>query len=139
MSKILSTMAASDLFESTETALAICGLPQFRSADAPDQNELLKYFGDDDTWALVADGAEDEYVAVDTEMAAFLLMSHFREWLLQRGYQVQVHCYATRRRWELVDCLSPADGGGDRLDVDYPCGPDELDVLVESILAVNTL
>ncbi len=139
MSDTPTTLNATDLFESSETALAICGLPEFASADA-DGMEVLKYFGDDQTWALVpVDGSADEYVAVDTEMAGNLLRCHFRDWLLQRGFQIQVRCFATVRRWTLVDCLSAADGGGDRLDVDYPCGEEELVVLIGSVIAVNTL
>jgi hypothetical protein len=140
VSGVVSVRAASELFETTEMAMAVCGLPRYRSADRPGQSEVLKYLGDDDVWALVAgEGSSDEYIPVDPELASLLIMAHLRGWLLQRGYQVQAHCYATRRRWTLVDCLSPADGGGDRLDVDYPCGADELTVLVEAVLAVNTI
>jgi hypothetical protein len=128
------------LFECVETALALSAAPQFHSADDPAQLETLKYLGDEDTWALVPDhGPAEEYVAVDTRMARCVLEGHFRNWLMSRGFQVQAHCFANRRRWTLVDCLSPGDGGGDRLDVDYPTGTEELDVLVASVLAVNTL
>ncbi len=133
------------LLEKTETALAITGLPRFRSADEPNRFEELGFIptaGDheDPCWALApVDGPRDEFVAVDTEMASVLVMSHFRTWLLDRGWQVQVHCYSSLRRWTLVDCLSAADGGGDRLDVDYPYGEDELSVLVDAVIAVNTI
>lgn len=133
------TSQATELFEQCETALAICGLPEFTSADA-DGLEVLKYFGDDETWALVpVDGSADEYVAVDTDMACNLLRCHFRDWLLLRGFQIQVRCFATVHRWTLVDCLCAAEGGGDRLDVDYPVGEDELAVFVDSVIALNTL
>jgi hypothetical protein len=137
-------MTAAGLFETTEMALAIAGLPRFSSADS-DGEEDLKFVPatgpeEDDCWALVPVESEaDEFVAVDTEMARYVLSTHFREWLLARGYQVQVHCYNQLQRWTLLDCLSPADGGGDRLDVDYPYGDDQLAVLVQSVVAVNTI
>lgn len=144
MANTATTMTAEGLFEVTEMALAITGLPRFSSADSEGEEDL-KFIPsaspeEDDCWALVAlDGEADEFVAVDTEMARYVLSTHFREWLLERGYQVQVHCYNRLQRWTLVDCLSPADGGGDRLDVDYPYGDDQLAVLVQSVVAVNTL
>lgn len=145
MSKTMSTQDATSLFETSETALAITQLPKFDSADEPEQIEVLSFLpastdNEEASWALVPrDGPADEYIAIDTEMADGLLRAHFREWLLARGWQAQVHCYADRRRWTLVDCLSAADGGGDRLDVDYPYGEDELTVLASSVLAVNTI
>ncbi len=145
MSNTMSKLDPTVLFEKSETALAITELPQFNSADEPEQTEVLSFLpasddGGDAAWALVpCDGPADEYIALDTEMADELLRAHFREWLLARGWQAQVHCYADRRRWTLVDCLSAADGGGDRLDVDYPYGGDELTVLANSVLAVNTI
>jgi hypothetical protein len=140
MSHTSDTETAADLFERAEVALAVCGLPQFDSADAESQIEELKYFGDEGTWALAAPSStDDEYVAVDYAMAQSLIERHLSDWLLLRGYQLQVRCNADRRRWILVDCLSAADGGGDRLDVDYPSGEDHLQVLVNAVLAVNTL
>ncbi len=145
MSQTMSTMDATALFEATETALAITNLPEFRSVDEPSQTEVLRFLptsddNDEACWALLPPaGSDDEYVAVDTEMALQLLRSHFHDWLLTRGWQVQAHCYANRRRWTLVDCLSVADGGGDRLDVDYPYGEYELTVLADSVIAVNTI
>lgn len=145
MSKTMSMTAAAALFEATETALAITGVSAFKSVEAPDQTEVLTFCSPDDdneeaTWALVpSTGPRDEYVAFDTDMARQLILAHFRDWLLARGYQVQVRCCKNLRRWALADCLSPADGGGDRLDVDYPNGDDELTVLVDSVIAVNTI
>lgn len=145
MSKTLTTITAVELFERCQTALAIAGLPEFQSVEFDDQTETLKFLpkpadDDDPTWAIVPTrGSSDDYDPVDIEMCLEILLSHFRNWLLRRGWQVQVHCYADLRRWTLVDCLSPADGGGDRLDVDYPYGGDELAVLVNSIIAVNTI
>ena len=69
-------------------------------------------------------------------MAQELIESHLREWLLRGGWQVQVTIRKQGQRWRLVDCLSIADGGGDRLDDDYPCGDDELSVLCESVIVV---
>ena len=145
MAQAISTSDTATLFEATETALAIVGLPDFKSVDEPDQTERLTFLpasadNEEPCWALVPSGGSDEeYVAVETEMATQLLAGHFRNWLLQRGWQVQVHCYANRHRWSLVDCLSAADGGGDRLDVDYPYGESELTVLTQSIIAVNPI
>jgi len=112
------TKNAADLFEATETALAIAGLPEFKSVDSVGQIEVLKYLPSDqddeeDCWAMVPSvSPTDEYVALDTEMALLILLSHFRNWLLHRGYQVQVHCHANLHRWMLVDCLAAAEGGG---------------------------
>ena len=69
-------------------------------------------------------------------MARELIESHFRAWLLSRGWQVQVTIRKQAQRWRLVDCLSIADGGGDRLDDDYLFGDDELSVLCESVIVV---
>ena len=145
MAQTTVSIDSTSLFEFTETALAITDLPQFRSVDEPDQNEVLTFLPASDDieeacWAMVPSGGSgDEYVAVDTDIAYQLMRAHFRDWLLQRGWQVQVHCYANRRRWTLVDCLSVADGGGDRLDVDYPYGEHELNVLTDSVIAANTI
>ena len=75
-------------------------------------------------------------VPIDCAMAAVLIKAHLSEWLLERAWQVQVTVRKGRREWRLVDCLSFADGGGDRLDDDYPRGDDEADVLCESVLVV---
>ena len=145
MSQTVARFDDTTLFEACETALAITGLPKFDSADEPNLTETLSFLpaSDDNEevcWALVPSvGSSDEYVAVDTQMAHQLLRGHFRDWLLERGWQVHVHCYADRRRWTLVDCLSVSDGGGDRLDVDYPYGEDELAILTDSVMAVNTI
>ena len=66
-------------------------------------------------------------------MARELIEYHLRAWLLHRGWQVPVTLRKQAQRWRLVDCLSIADGGGDRLDDDYPHGGDELSVLCESV------
>ncbi len=69
-------------------------------------------------------------------MARDLIVRHLSQWLLERGWQVQVTLVRDKRRWRLVDCLSIGDGGGDRLDEDYPNGEDELTVLCESVVVV---
>ena len=69
-------------------------------------------------------------------MAQELIESHLRAWLLSRGWQVQVTIHKQAQRWRLVDGLSFADGGGDRLDDDYPFGDNELTVVCESVVVV---
>ena len=69
-------------------------------------------------------------------MACELIEAHLRNWLLDRSWQVQVIVQKNAQRWRLVDCLSIADGGGDRLDQDYPYGDDELQVLSDSVIVV---
>ncbi len=54
----------------------------------------------------------------------------------RRRSQVLVTILKQAQRERLVDCLSIADGGGDRLDDDYPYGDDELSVLCESVIVV---
>lgn len=71
-------------------------------------------------------------------MAYDLTKAHLRTWLLDRSWQTQVIVQKNAQRWRLADCLSIADGGGDRLDQDYPCGHDELEVLSESVTVVAT-
>ena len=66
------------------------------------------------------------------------LTAQFYDWEQRgRGWQVQVTLRKQAQRWRLVDCLSIADGGGDRLDQDYPSGGDELAVLSESVVIVD--
>ncbi|MCG3136214.1 MAG: hypothetical protein HJJLKODD_00040 [Phycisphaerae bacterium] len=139
----MATMTAPELLDRVETALALVGLPEYPSVEQPGHEEVLRYLPAGelsavDTWALVLVGSEcDDYLPVDTELAHRLLLSYLREWLLQRGWQVQVRCGRTWQRWTLVDCLSPAEGGGDRLDVDYPYGDSELTVLVQALIAIH--
>lgn len=80
---------------------------------------------------------DQELVAVGPDMAAELLRGFFRAWLAERGWQVQLGMHKGVSTWKLTDCLSFADGGGDRLDEDYPQGDDELDVLCRSIVAIT--
>lgn len=80
---------------------------------------------------------DQELVAVGPDMAAELLRGFFRDWLAERGWQVQLSVHKGASTWKLVDCLSFAEGGGDRLDEDYPQGDNELDVLCESVVAIT--
>ena len=84
------------------------------------------------------DGADECTMPIDSTLAAELIKSHLRNWLAERGWQVQFELLKGERRWRLADCLSFADGGGDRLDADYPMGEDELSVLCAAVVAVSS-
>ncbi len=136
-------MTATELFKISSDALAITGPAEWDSPDAPDQRDALVYLDDEAAedgplWCLAPTGSDDaDYLAMDTAIAQELIESHLRAWLLSRGWQVQVTILKQAQRWRLVDCLSIADGGGDRLDDDYPFGDDELSVLCESVLVLG--
>ncbi len=133
-------MTARELLRITEDAVSITGPPEWDSPDASESRDVLSPIDDEvgedgPLWCLVPNGSPDaDYVPVDTVMAQELLRSHFRTWLLERGWQVQATVRKEVQRWRLVDVLSIADGGGDRLDDDYPYGLDELTVLCECVL-----
>ncbi len=135
-------MTATELFKSSSDALAITGPAEWDSPDAPGQRDVLVYVDgeaaeDGPLWCLAPTGSDDaDYLPMDTAMAQQLIESHLRAWLLRCGWQVQVTIRKRAQRWRLVDCLSIADGGGDRLDADYPFGDDELSVLCESVVVV---
>ena len=135
-------MTATELFKSSSDALAITGPAEWDSPDAPGQRDALVYVDDEAAedgplWCLAPTSSDDaDYLPMDTAMAQELIESHLRAWLLPRGWQVQVTIQKQARRWRMVDCLSIADGGGDRLDDDYPFGDDELAVLCESVIVV---
>ncbi len=135
-------MTPTELFKSTFDALAITGPAEWDSPDTPDQRDALVYDDDESAeggplWCLAPTGSDDaDYLPMDTAMAHRLIQAHLATWLLRRGWQVQVTIRKEAQRWRLVDCLSIADGGGDRLDDDYPFGDDELSVLCESVIAV---
>jgi len=82
----------------------------------------------------VSSASLDDCVLVDEAFAEMLLAKHLAAWLLARGWQVQVTLQRGRQRWRLSDSISFADGGGDRLDADYPYGSDEISVLSESVV-----
>jgi len=133
-------------------ALAITGAPRWPSAEQPGFDERLAFLdesatGGEPVWALVqvpSDAAFDEpgpsaiddYLPVDPALARDLICASLRAWLLEGGWQVQVTMQKGSQRWRLVDGLSFADGGGDRLDDDYPYGDDELAVLCESVVTL---
>ena len=135
-------MTAQELVQRTAEALLLTDLPEWASPDSPDEREALLFFESDQVddgpvWALApSDSESDDYVPVDPTLACDLIVRHLSQWLLERGWQVQVTLVRNQRRWRLVDCLSIADGGGDRLDEDYPYGEDELTVLCESVVVV---
>ena len=135
-------MTATELFKSSSGALAITGPAEWNSPDGPGPCDTLGYVDDEAAedgplWCLAPTGSDnDDYLPMDTVMAQELIESHLRAWLLRRGWQVQVTIRKEAQRWRLVDCLSIADGGGDRLDDDYPYGDDELSVLCESVVVV---
>ena len=137
-------MTSAKLFEITAEALAITGQPEWASPEVPDDRDALVYLSDDAgepevDWALAPVGSgEADYVPIDSTMAEELIKAHLRSWLLDRGWQVQVVVRKQSHAWRLVDCLSIADGGGDRLDRDYPFGDDELVVQCMSVAAVET-
>ncbi len=135
-------MTATELFKISSDALAITGPAEWDSPDAPGQRDVLIYVDDEAAedsplWCLAPTGSDDDdYLPMDTAMAQELIVSHLGAWLLSRGWQVEVTIRKQAQRWRLVDCLSIADGGGDRLDDDYPFGDDELSVLCESVIVV---
>ncbi len=137
-------MTANELVKITSDALAITGPPEWDSPDAPGVRDALVYLDDDadengPVWALSPTESDTSgYVPIDTAMACELITAYLRTWLLNRSWQVQVIAQKNAQRWRLADCLSIADGGGDRLDQDYPHGHDELAVLCESVAVVAT-
>lgn len=136
-------MTSQDLLSITGDALSITGPPEWDSPDASESRDALCHIDDaagegGPLWCLICSDAQDtDYVPVDTAMAKDLLRVHFHRWLLERGWQVQATVRKDVQRWRLVDVLSLADGGGDRLDDDYPYGPDELTVLCESVVVTS--
>lgn len=133
-------MTSRELLRITAGALAITGPPEWDSPDASESRDVLSPIDDEagedgPPWGLMSNGSPNaDYVPVDLVMAAELVRARFRAWLLERGWQVQVTLRKEVQRWRLVDVLSIADGGGDRLDDDYPYGSDELTVLCESVV-----
>ena len=137
-------VTTTEIFKITSDALAITGPPEWDSPDGPGVRDALIYIDDDadedgPLWCLAPTGSDDaDYVPIDTAMAHALIKTHLRSWLLGRSWQIQVTVQKNAQHWRLVDCLAIVDGGGDRLDQDYPCGDDELAVLCESVAIVAT-
>lgn len=138
-------MTSATLFGITAEALAITGQPEWASPEVPDDRDALVYLRGEAAepeadWALAPVGSDEaDYVPIDAAMAEDLIKAHLRSWLLDRGWQVQVAIRNDSNGWRLVDCLSIADGGGDRLDRDYPFGDDELAVQCASVVAVEAI
>ncbi len=138
-------MTSAKLFEMTAEALAITGQPEWASPEVPGDRDALVYLRDEACdreadWAFAPVGSDEaDYVPIHTEMAEGLIKAHLRSWVLDRGWQVQVATRKQSHGWRLVDCLSIADGGGDRLDHDYPFGDDELAVQCASVVAVEAI
>jgi hypothetical protein len=142
-------VTAETLHAVTRRALKRTGMPAWDAPEMAGERDVLAYLADEPdgaVWALVPEGDGErtarevddaaEIVALDPEMAAALIGEHVRGWLAARLWQVQMRTLQGRRQWRLVDCLATIDGGGDRLEGDYPCGEDELDVLCASVTAV---
>jgi hypothetical protein len=143
--------------DTTNEALRIAGPPHWPSPDDSDEWDVVAFVDSPDEggtpyWALVPGQIDDsgdvgalepatidadEIIPLNVEMAASLIREHLRRWLLERGWQVQVSLCKSKAVWRLADCLSIADGGGDRLDDDYPCGDGELAVLSASVCVVQ--
>ncbi len=136
-------MTATELYRISAEALAITDYPEWCSMDDTDERDTLIYLDDEASeespiWALAPTEDHDEdYLPIDTAMARELVKSHFRNWLLERSWQIHVSVKNKTPRWRLVDCLSIADGGGDRIDRDYPYGQDELAVLSDSVIVLS--
>lgn len=145
------------LLETAKDALELIGVIEIPSPEEPDGVDRLVFIssGGDAGWGLVptesvpaentdtvlagVDSAwEDDWLPISEHLAGLLVEKHLEAWLLERGWQVQVSLRKTGdQQWRLADCLSFADGGGDRLETDYPIGSDKLAVLVDAVLAVS--
>ena len=139
-------MSPEDLFAVVDDVLASIDYPSWPDGEDADSQETLMFFGPEEDepaqWAIALglddDLSDTDALPIDVGIAAALLKDHMQCWLLARGWQVQVSVRKNHRHWRLVDCLSIADGGGDRLadSVEYPCGDDEMIVSCESVRAV---
>ena len=95
--------------------------------------------GDEPVWALMPSDEKDaDEFLIDTALAETLIKEHLREWLLVRGWQVQTAVRRDVARWRLADCLAITEGGGDRLEIEAPHGDDELGILCESVVLLNS-
>jgi len=140
-------MNATELFNLVSEALAVAGRPEWESFDKPCERESLVFLKaeaveEGPAWAIVLGGpdapeGDDDYLPVAGSLAERLIRLHLQGWLLERGWQVQVTWSRGCEAWRLADCLSFGDGGGDRLDDDYPRGPNELAVLCAAVQAVS--
>lgn len=133
-------MDPSLLHDLTYAALVAAGTPQWASPLSPDHPDELRYVEgayEDAQWGLVSlDPAQADFLPVSGTMARDLICTHLRCWLANRGWQVQVRLRKQRLEWRLADCLHFTEGGGTRLEADYPSGEDELEVLCASVEAI---
>ena len=119
-------VTATELFKINSQSLAMSAPPEWDSPDAPGVRDTLVYLDNDadedrPLWALLPTALESpDYVAIDTAMACELIKAHLRTWLRDRSWQIQVIVQKNAQRWRLADCLSIADGGGDRLGPGLP-------------------
>ncbi|MGB0714905.1 MAG: hypothetical protein ACPGXK_03450 [Phycisphaerae bacterium] len=143
--------AANELHAIVKHAMDVVGPASWPSAVEEGMRDVLFFYSDGEgepAWFLCAieddDGevvcpmvVEDDDLVIEPSMAADLIAAFLRNWLWMRGWQVQGAIRSTGKcQWRLVDCLSFADGGGDRLDDDYPYGQHELDVLCQSVVTL---
>ena len=146
---------AEQLFELSQDALRVAGVPAFPAPDVDGMTDELMFLDSENAdgealWGFLTDVEHEEeeeiaehdedqcsFTPLDTAHAELLIRIHLHNWLAERGWQVQLAARKAKRQWRLVDCLSPADGGGDRFDGDYPQGEDELTVLCASVMALG--
>jgi hypothetical protein len=130
------------LYERTQRACELAGLPMWSSPFVDEGRETLTYLPNDadgPTWAVVPATPEwddEDCDPIAPHVAEVLICEHLRVWLLRRQWQIQVNVKQDKPMWRLVDCLAVSEGGGDRLDMDYPNGRDELTVLCEAVKIV---
>lgn len=141
---------AGSLLDVVRPVLPFAGSPAWPCPGADRERDRLVLLPGDEaqsddgpTWALapVDDPTEmapedDDVWPIHVSLAEAIWMHHLADWLLSRGWQAQVKLSKGSPRWRLVDCLSIAEGGGDRLDAEYPCGESQLEVLVRGVVIV---
>ncbi len=143
-------MDGKELYELTRRAIEIASSPCWPASDDSEMQEMLVWLPgvepDQSAWILTRtndpSGAfpspSDDDLFIEPAMASALITEHLRQFLAVRGWQVQAHVRRDSTTWRLVDCLAAADGGGDRLDSDYPRGTNEREVICQSVIAVQT-
>lgn len=138
-------MNALELRNLVTRALELTGQPEWPSPDDSGERDRLIFVdaGDDEPspiWAIEPFGSDadgfDEYLPISVPLAIDLIRARLEAWLLDRGWQVQASLRRGTVEWRLADCLWFGDGGGDRLDTDYPRSDDALGVLCQSVVAV---
>lgn len=135
-------MTATELHERTEEAMTVTGAPEWASIETSGGRDTLAFLNaeaaeGEATWAFVSVDDGDEFSPLDVAAAETLIREHWQSWLRERAWQVQLTVRKDKPSWRLVDCLAFSDGGGDRLDDDYPFGDDRLTILAQSVLTVT--